>query len=65
MTDEIQNPTVDRVRQARAKLVEDAGGELGKLVEMLQKAERASGKPTRSPREVRKRAQTRPPADLT
>jgi hypothetical protein len=50
MTDELESPVVQRVREVRRKIAQDFACDLGKYVEFLKQQERASDRAKGSPR---------------
>jgi len=53
MTSQTDSPIVETVRKARAKLAQECGNDLSTLLDLLKRQEKASGRPTRSPRRAK------------
>jgi hypothetical protein len=58
MTKSTDGPIVDAVRRVRRQIAKECGYDLDRLIDLLQREERASGRRTRSPREARFRSRT-------
>jgi hypothetical protein len=53
MTNGTDSPIVQAVRKAREEIAKECGYDLRKLLDLLKRDEKASGRPTGSPRRAR------------
>ena len=56
MTKSTDGPIVEDVRRVRRQIAKECGYDMDRLIDMLQREERASGRKTQSPREARLRS---------